>query len=386
MINGWIHLLLQVRIQILPPSFATMADSAVLYLFAMFGIFSKGLTSVIQTQQIVVAAVGQEAHFNCQLLQPKQVLQVTWQKVLPDGETNLGTYNKFFGETVNPESADKMDFSYTGLQICSIVIRNVTEQDEGCYRCLFNTYPEGALTARTCLQLYELHEPVLHVGESDSAGESVLSCSATGRPAPTVTLNVTQQHLHFSHHDIVSVSNNNGTVTVTVTAVLSGFRGNSTQVGCAARVLSGPQMEAFVMIPEVKPSDDFYEQLVSDKSENTKSVFCRLICDGFMNFAPCHTFLLCLPDSTWIVVLVVVMVACCCVVAGVIFAVMKQKSKIRDLERNKTPQKPIQGDQGITTPFINQENEQLRQRSSVKKSPPNRNQKPSPSVAKRLEM
>ncbi|XP_023142540.3 OX-2 membrane glycoprotein-like isoform X2 [Amphiprion ocellaris] len=323
-----------------------MADSAVLYLFAMFGIFSKGLTSVIQTQQIVVAAVGQEAHFNCQLLQPKQVLQVTWQKVLPDGETNLGTYNKFFGETVNPESADKMDFSYTGLQICSIVIRNVTEQDEGCYRCLFNTYPEGALTARTCLQLYELHEPVLHVGESDSAGESVLSCSATGRPAPTVTLNVTQQHLHFSHHDIVSVSNNNGTVTVTVTAVLSGFRGNSTQVGCAARVLSGPQMEAFVMIPEVKPSD----------------------------------------DSTWIVVLVVVMVACCCVVAGVIFAVMKQKSKIRDLERNKTPQKPIQGDQGITTPFINQENEQLRQRSSVKKSPPNRNQKPSPSVAKRLEM
>uniref|UniRef100_A0A3Q1GPF8 Ig-like domain-containing protein n=1 Tax=Acanthochromis polyacanthus TaxID=80966 RepID=A0A3Q1GPF8_9TELE len=253
--------------------------------------------NVIQTQQTVVAAVGQEAQFNCQLLQSKQVLQVTWQKILPDGETNLGTYNKFFGETVNPESADKMDFSYTGLQICSIVIRNVTEQDEGCYRCLFNTYPEGALTARTCLQLYELHEPVLHVRESDSAVESVVSCSATGRPAPTVTLNVPQQHLHVSHRDTVSVNNDNDTVTVTVTAVLSGFRGNSTQVGCAARVLSGPPLEAFVMIPEMKPPD------------------------GEKHFE----------NSTWIVVLVVVVMVACCVVAGIIFAVIKQKSKIRSV-------------------------------------------------------
>ncbi|XP_051799114.1 nectin-4-like [Acanthochromis polyacanthus] len=334
-----------------------MADSTVLYLFVVFGIFSKGLTSVIQTQQTVVAAVGQEAHFNCQLLQPKQVLQVTWQKILPDGETNLGTYNKFFGETVNPESADKMDFIYTGLQICSIVIRNVTEQDEGCYRCLFNTYPEGALTARTCLQLYELHEPVLHVRESDSAVESVVSCSATGRPAPTVTLNVTQQHLHFSHHDTVNVNNDNDTVTVTVTAVLSGFRGNSTQVGCAVRVLSGPPMEAFVMIPEMKPPDDFYEKLVSDKSEN---------------------------NSTWIVVLVVVVMVACCVVAGIIFAVIKQKSKISDLERSKTPQKAIQDSHGVRTPLMHQENEQIRQRTSASKSPPNRNQKSSPSVVKTL--
>ncbi|XP_051799117.1 OX-2 membrane glycoprotein-like isoform X1 [Acanthochromis polyacanthus] len=222
--------------------------------FFVLGVFQKGLTSVIQTQQTVVAAVGQEAQFNCQLLQSKQVLQVTWQKVLPDGEKNLGTCNQFFGQTVNDEFTDKVEFKNASLQSCSIVLRRVTQQDEGCYRCLFITVRGSSVAGRTCLQVYELHEPVLHVRESNSAGESVVSCSATGRPAPTVTLNVTQQHLHFSHNNTVSV-NNNDTVTVTTKAVLPGFCGNSIQVGCAARVLSGPQMEAFVMIPEMKPPD-----------------------------------------------------------------------------------------------------------------------------------
>uniref|UniRef100_A0A3B5A169 Ig-like domain-containing protein n=1 Tax=Stegastes partitus TaxID=144197 RepID=A0A3B5A169_9TELE len=251
---------------------------------------SLSRTAVIETQPTVVAAAGGEAQLNCQLLQSKEVLQVTWQKVLRDGEKNLGTYNKYSGQTVNPEFADKMEFRYTGLQNCSIVVRNMTEQDEGCYRCLFNTYPEGALTATTCLQVYELHEPVLRVGESDSSAESLVSCSATGRPAPTVTLNVTQQHLHFSHHNTVSVNNNNGTVTVTTTAVLSGFHGNGTQVSCAARLLSGPQMETVLMIPEVKLTE----------------------------------------DPTWIIVLVVMMVACGAVVV-IISAVIKRRSLNRSV-------------------------------------------------------
>ncbi len=81
-----------------------------------------------------------------------------------------------------------------------------------------------------------------------------MSCSATGRPAPTVTLSLLQRDLHLSNYSSVTDTNTNGTVTVTSTAVLSGFRGNGTQVVCAARVLSGPQIEVFMMIPEVKQS------------------------------------------------------------------------------------------------------------------------------------
>lgn len=81
-----------------------------------------------------------------------------------------------------------------------------------------------------------------------------MSCSATGRPAPTVTLSVLPHNGHFANHSSVGVTNTNGTVTVTTTAVLSHLHDNSTQVGCAVRVLSAPQIEVLVMIPEVKQS------------------------------------------------------------------------------------------------------------------------------------
>ncbi|XP_051283137.1 uncharacterized protein LOC127378388 isoform X12 [Dicentrarchus labrax] len=225
-----------------------------IYLLFLMGLFQKGLTALVQTQQTVMAAVGEEAHLNCQLMQKKDVVQVTWQKVSPEKEENVATFNRYFGPRVNPDFIDNVEFKDAGLQNNSIVIRNLTEQDEGCYRCLFSTYPEGALTAITCLQVYELHEPILHVRESNSSEEPVVSCSATARPAPTVTLRVLQQDLHFSNYSSVSVTNTNGTVTVTTTTVLSSFRGNNTQVVCAARVLSGPQIEVFMMIPEVKQS------------------------------------------------------------------------------------------------------------------------------------
>ena len=101
-----------------------------------------------------MAAVGGEAGFSCQLLQIKDVVQVTWHKVLPEGERNLISYHKKYGQDVNPAFKDKIGFTDAGLQNSSIFIRNVTEEDEGCYLCLFNADPEGSLTGTTCLQVY----------------------------------------------------------------------------------------------------------------------------------------------------------------------------------------------------------------------------------------
>ncbi|XP_073318227.1 OX-2 membrane glycoprotein-like [Pagrus major] len=232
-----------------------MTLGAVLHLLCVFGVFQKGLTDLIRTQRTVMAAVGDEALLNCELLQSKDVVQVTWQKVLPEREETLVTYTTTYGQRVNPEFKDKVEFADAGLQSSSIIIRNVTEQDEGCYHCLFNADPEGALIGTTCLQVYELHEPVLHVGDSNSE-ETVVSCSATGRPAPTVTLTVLRDNVHFSGYSSVNVTNTNSTVTVNTTAVLTRLRNMETEVRCAVRVLSGPQKEKIMMIPEVKQSAD----------------------------------------------------------------------------------------------------------------------------------
>uniref|UniRef100_A0A3Q3CSS4 Ig-like domain-containing protein n=1 Tax=Haplochromis burtoni TaxID=8153 RepID=A0A3Q3CSS4_HAPBU len=244
------------------------------------------LTAVIQTQQTVLAAVGEDAEFSCQLLDTKDVLQVTWQKISHDVETNVATYSKYYGQRVNDGFTEKFKFKHTELQNCSIVIRNVMEQDEGCYHCLFNTYPDGSLTGKPCLRVYELHEPAVDVRESNSAEEWVVSCSATGRPAPTVTLSVSQQDLSFSQYNTVSVSNTNATFTVTTTAVLSGSRKHSTQVGCAARVLSAPHREVMVTIPDDDDDDDgdgekfFYDQFFS--SFDSCSHYCILLSPVFL--------------------------------------------------------------------------------------------------------
>ncbi|XP_022621281.1 OX-2 membrane glycoprotein-like isoform X2 [Seriola dumerili] len=304
-----------------------MSNGAFLQGCFMLTLLSEGLTAVIQTQQTVVAAVGEDARLSCQLMQHKEVLQVTWQKVLPEGEKNVATYSKRFGSRVTLNFREKVEIKDAGLKNCSIVIREVMEQDEGCYLCLFNTFPDGAVTATTCLQLYELHEPILHVRESNSTQESLVSCSATGRPAPTLTLNVTQPHLHFSRYNTVSVHNSNGTVTVTTTAVLSGFRDNSAQVGCAVRVLSGHK-EVFMMIPEVKQTsaDDFTLSVV-------------LACVG--------------------VAAVIIIIFFIIIINILLKHKCRNSLSQGDSERNKTPQRTIKDAPESQTPLVTQKNNQI---------------------------
>ncbi|KAL3045680.1 hypothetical protein OYC64_013851 [Pagothenia borchgrevinki] len=309
-----------------------MARHAVIFLCA-FGLFQKGLSALVETQHTVMAAVGEESCLQCQLMQSKNVLQVTWQKVLPagDGEENIATYTRKFGRTVNPGFNGRVEFKTAGLQNCSINIMNVTERDEGCYRCLFNTIPEGAFIGITCLQIYELHGPFLHIVDS------VVSCSATGRPAPTVTL-------PLPHNNSTSVANSNGTFTVTVTARL---HDNSSEVGCAARVLSAPQKEASMTIPEVNMS------AIKGSKEDSRS------------------------DNNGVALaLIIVSVVLCCVCVALAVAIaflcirrhLKSVSE-KDSERTKTPQKSTKESDETCTPLMKKENE-LRLRSSVKKEKP----------------
>ncbi|XP_035006196.2 poliovirus receptor-like [Hippoglossus stenolepis] len=226
-----------------------MIQPALTRVLFVLGLFQKGLTSVIQSVETVEEAVGEDALLSCQILQSENVVHVTWQKQTLDGRKIL--FNNIFGSTVISDFRGKVEVIGRGLHNSSIVIKNVTEEDEGCYLCLFITNPAGALTGRTCIRVYELHEPVLHVRESKTTDEFVVSCSATGRPAPTVTLNITQQDFDFSQNKTVSVINTDGTFTVTATAVLAGFHDAGTRVGCAVQVLSR-RKEAFVAIPDVK--------------------------------------------------------------------------------------------------------------------------------------
>ncbi|XP_043965399.1 OX-2 membrane glycoprotein-like isoform X3 [Gambusia affinis] len=126
----------------------------VLPLCLLLWILQATQAAVVQTQQTVSAALGEDATLSCQLLETKVVSQVTWQKVLGNTNRNIGAYSEQFGSSVYREHKDKIQFTEIRLQKNSIVIRNVTEQDAGCYRCLFATFPDGELIGRTCLKVY----------------------------------------------------------------------------------------------------------------------------------------------------------------------------------------------------------------------------------------
>ncbi|CDQ96673.1 unnamed protein product [Oncorhynchus mykiss] len=129
-----------------------------------------GLSHLVRTQQVVTATLGEDAVLNCELMKPKDVLQVTWKKMTR-------------AKLVNPPFQRKVEFEDEGLQNCSIVIRGVSRGDESCYKCLFNTFPEGAISGTTCLKVNELYGPSLLITQTNNS-HTTLSCSATGRPAP----------------------------------------------------------------------------------------------------------------------------------------------------------------------------------------------------------
>ncbi|XP_039997709.1 OX-2 membrane glycoprotein-like isoform X2 [Xiphias gladius] len=119
------------------------------------------------------------------------VLQVTWQRLFKDESVdNLATYSKRFGQQVNEPYRGKLSFTEASLSSTSISLRNVSWQDESCYICSFNVYPDGSRRRQTCLTVQGISAVnTAYVPGSGRAGEdteAVFSCSATGKPAPTV--------------------------------------------------------------------------------------------------------------------------------------------------------------------------------------------------------
>ncbi|XP_019899845.3 OX-2 membrane glycoprotein [Esox lucius] len=197
----------------------------------------QGLSQLVETQQVVIVSLGGDVQFSCRLMEPKDVLQVTWQKETPGGTENVASYNKRFGPKVNPPFNRKVMFLNEGLQNCSIVIRGVSRKDESCYKCLFNTYPDGAISGRTCLQVNELYGPTILVTQTNYThplfSGLTVSCSATGQPAPIVAWHETA---HLALENLTTVTHPNGTVTVTITSTLAvpSLPDNDTMVRCLA--------------------------------------------------------------------------------------------------------------------------------------------------------
>ncbi|XP_010884449.1 OX-2 membrane glycoprotein [Esox lucius] len=133
-----------------------------------------------------------EASFTCTLADPTGVLQVTWQRLFKDESVeNLATYSKRFGPQIIEPHKNKVVLREASLNSTSITLKNVSWSDEACYICSFNVYPSGSRRKQTCLTVQGVSEvgttlQQVSSSESNRDGDVVVSCSATGRPAPSI--------------------------------------------------------------------------------------------------------------------------------------------------------------------------------------------------------
>ncbi|XP_045075456.1 OX-2 membrane glycoprotein isoform X2 [Coregonus clupeaformis] len=237
----------------------TMSPAHYNYLFILLIVLHKGFSQLVRTQQVVTATLGEDAVLNCELKKSKDVRQVTWQKVTTGPNENVATYSKY-GPDVNLHFKGKVEFEDEGLQNCSIIIRGVSRGDESCYKCLFNTFPDGPISGTTCLQVNELYGPSLLITQTNNS-HTTLSCSATGRPAPIVTWD----DMMIEHSTTVDVTHPNGTITVTTTATVAVASLTDKEVRCVVSLsFSDVTNNASMVIPARDQASFAGQSQVSD--------------------------------------------------------------------------------------------------------------------------
>ncbi|NXI01941.1 OX2G protein, partial [Pachycephala philippinensis] len=152
--------------------------------------------------------MGDNVTLSCNLTEPMDVLQVTWQKDSGELHDNIATYSKTNGLKIHKPYQERMNFTSLELNKTSITFWDTRMDDSGCYKCLFNAYPSGAYSGDTCLSVYGLNASVHY---NISEGHLIVVCNADGLPEPTITWN----NLFNSTPTRKMVKHKNGIVSVT---------------------------------------------------------------------------------------------------------------------------------------------------------------------------
>ncbi|KAG8543893.1 hypothetical protein GDO81_023437, partial [Engystomops pustulosus] len=101
------------------------------------------------------ATVGGTVTLLCQLMTPKaNVIQVTWQKESGNFTGTLATNSRIYGQKLLGYYARRTKHSTEDApNVSAISISNLSPQDEGCFKCIFNLFPSGASTGTICLEV-----------------------------------------------------------------------------------------------------------------------------------------------------------------------------------------------------------------------------------------
>ncbi|XP_048961094.1 OX-2 membrane glycoprotein isoform X5 [Canis lupus dingo] len=98
------------------------------------------------------------------------------------------TFSKNHGVVVQPAYKDKINVTQLELKNSTITFWNTTLEDEGCYKCLFNTFGSGKISGTACLTLSVQPTVFLHYNFFED--QLNITCFANARPAPVISWKV----------------------------------------------------------------------------------------------------------------------------------------------------------------------------------------------------
>ncbi|XP_051557957.1 OX-2 membrane glycoprotein-like isoform X2 [Myxocyprinus asiaticus] len=187
--------------------------------------------SDILAQGDKTALFGQDASLSCALPNASGVKQVTWQRVRADERVQtLATFSERFKDHVDYQYVGKVNFTVASFNSTSIVIKNVTFEDEACYICSFQVYPVGPKRETLCLTIKGISEITATVSPAPNSEPNItVSCSATGKPTPILKWKSTEKELNlklFRSHNFTALNNDSSsTTTSNLTLPMSKFQG-----------------------------------------------------------------------------------------------------------------------------------------------------------------
>ncbi|GAB5576429.1 OX-2 membrane glycoprotein isoform X1 [Prionailurus iriomotensis] len=168
-----------------------------------------GLFSQVVTQD-EEELLNTPASLRCSLQNSEEVLIVTWQKIKAVSPENMVTFSKNHGVVVQPAYKDKINITQLELKNSTITFWNTTLEDEGCYKCLFNTFGSGKISGKACLTLSV--QPTVFLHYKFFEDHVNITCSANARPAPVISWKVSGSGIENSTEIL---SHPNGTTSVT---------------------------------------------------------------------------------------------------------------------------------------------------------------------------
>uniref|UniRef100_A0A3Q0RDM8 Ig-like domain-containing protein n=1 Tax=Amphilophus citrinellus TaxID=61819 RepID=A0A3Q0RDM8_AMPCI len=164
------------------------------------------------------------------------VLQVTWQRIVQGVMDSMATYSERFGREVTKPYRGKLLLTEASFSSASITLMNLTWKDETCYICSFNIFPDGSKMRQTsCFKkkhvVWLTFIVMLHLTFS-WPHEIVFSCSATGKPAPTIEWNISADTSLSDQPHSVIVTNSDHTFTTSRNVTVKVPPGRSGYVDC----------------------------------------------------------------------------------------------------------------------------------------------------------